>query len=94
MHHSRCLLRLRPFLAPRNAAWLAIATLAVLIPLSRALEPQAPQDARSAAALELDKKIIEDVKQNKEIIPNLTYLSDVIGPRLTGSENLDRKSVV
>src|SRR5262249_23132091 len=91
MHDSRCLLRLRPFLTPRCAAWLAVGLLAVTVfaPLG-ALEPQAPQDAGTAAALALDKKIIEDVKQNKEIIPNLTYLNDVIGRRLTGSETLKR----
>jgi len=42
------------------------------------------------AAVILDKKLICDAKNGSEIIANLTYLSDVIGPRLTGSANLKR----
>jgi hypothetical protein len=39
-------------------------------------------------ALALDKKIIAEAKTSSEIMANLTYLSDVIGPRLTGSAAL------
>lgn len=40
----------------------------------------------------LDKKIIADASKTSEIMTNLTYLSDMIGPRLTGSANLKRAS--
>jgi carboxypeptidase Q len=39
-------------------------------------------------AVALDNKIIAEAKSNSEIMANLTYLSDVIGPRLTGSPAL------
>jgi carboxypeptidase Q len=51
------------------------------------------QDAPAAAgdpALELDSKIIADAAKTSEVIKNLTYLSDMIGPRLTGSANVKR----
>jgi len=51
--------------------------------------PQPTPEA--AAALALDKKIIElGKKENSQVMTNITYLSDVIGPRLTGSDNLKR----
>jgi 6-phosphogluconolactonase len=90
MHHSRCRLLLRPFLGPHCVAWLSLAVLVAILPLTPAREPQAPKDGREAEALALDQKIIAEVKDHTQILPNLTYLSDVIGPRLTGSENLKR----
>jgi carboxypeptidase Q len=48
------------------------------------------QDAADKAAIELDTKLIEDAQKTSEIMKNLGYLSDVIGPRLTGSANLKR----
>jgi 6-phosphogluconolactonase len=45
--------------------------------------------ARSSA-VELDQKLISEAKSHSEIMANLGYLSDVIGPRLTGSANLKR----
>src|SRR5204862_6801019 len=38
----------------------------------------------------LDKCITGDAGKGSQIIGNLTYLSDIIGPRLTGSANLKR----
>jgi len=56
--------------------------------------PAYPQDPPAAdgdaAALELDGKIIADAQKTSEIMKNLGYLSDVIGPRLTGSANVKR----
>ena len=46
--------------------------------------------ASTAEALALDQKIITDAKSGSEIMANLTYLSDIIGPRLTGSGALKR----
>lgn len=48
------------------------------------------QDAADKASIELDTKLIEDAQKTSEIMKNLGYLSDVIGPRLTGSANLKR----
>jgi carboxypeptidase Q len=41
-------------------------------------------------ARELDAKIIAEENKSSEIMANLQYISDVIGPRLTGSANLKR----
>ena len=41
-------------------------------------------------AAELDKTLLDDVKDKSELMKNLEYLSDTIGPRLTGSKNLER----
>ena len=50
--------------------------------------PALPLTVRPPA--ELDQAIIAEVKAKSEIMKNLQYLSDVIGPRLTGSKNLER----
>jgi carboxypeptidase Q len=39
---------------------------------------------------EADDKILAEVREHNEILANLEYLSDVIGARLTGSENLKK----
>jgi hypothetical protein len=44
----------------------------------------------NASATALDRKIIDEAKSHSEIMANLSYLSDEIGPRLTGSANLKR----
>lgn len=49
-----------------------------------------PMTPEEKAAAELDAKIIADETKNSEIMTNLQYISDVIGPRLTGSANLKR----
>src|SRR5438552_1439669 len=46
--------------------------------------------APSAEALALDKRLIDEANKGSEIMTNLTYLSDIIGPRLTGSAALKR----
>lgn len=38
----------------------------------------------------IDLKILEEIKDRHEVMTNLAYLSDVIGPRLTGSPSLER----
>ncbi len=42
--------------------------------------------------LEADRKIEAEVRDHNEVAKNLKYLADEIGPRLTGSVNLDRAS--
>jgi carboxypeptidase Q len=41
-------------------------------------------------AAALDKKIMDEAKHGSEVMATLTYLSDMIGPRLTGSPALKR----
>ncbi len=50
--------------------------------------PDKPAVASDAAAL--DRLVIDEVKARTEIMKNLGHLSDTIGPRLTGSANLER----
>src|SRR5262245_33249468 len=50
----------------------------------------APLDDAQKAALELDQRLLAEAKAGTDLMTNLTYLSDVIGPRLTGSANLRR----
>jgi hypothetical protein len=52
-----------------------------------AQQPAAPP--RDAGA-EADEKILAEIHDHNEIMANLEYLSDMIGQRLTGSENLKR----
>jgi hypothetical protein len=55
-------------------------------------QPPPPADgtAGKAEALALDQKLIAQVKESPDLMANLTYLSDQIGPRLTGSPALKR----
>jgi carboxypeptidase Q len=46
--------------------------------------------SKPEAAVELDKKIFAAAAKDSEIMKNLGYLSDRIGPRLTGSDSLRR----
>ena len=48
-----------------------------------------PPDDKSAFAAD-DTRILAEVRNNSEAMANLEYLSDEIGPRLTGSERLKR----
>lgn len=64
--------------------WLLLLMVSLLLPALGA-EPPAPTAADAAA---VDQKIIAEAKAHSEIMANLTHLSDVIGPRLTGSAAL------
>src|SRR5258708_1244768 len=58
---------------------------------TKAVETKAAETkAAETEALALDAKVIEVAKKDSEIMANLTYLSDMIGPRLTGSAALKR----
>ena len=86
--------------APAPTSWparlAALAVLAALAALSavpgvQAIPPAAPAAvAVDPQALALDRKLMEEIKSHSEIMTNLGYLSDVIGPRLTGSAALKR----
>src|SRR5208282_1519781 len=53
----------------------------------RAQQPAAdPKDATAEA----DEKILTEVHDHNEIMSNLEYVSDMIGARLTGSDNLKK----
>jgi len=71
----------RWFLASTLLAFLAVAS------LSLAQAPAVTKETKAAEteALALDVKVLETAKKDSEIMANLTYLSDMIGPRLTGS---------
>ena len=55
-----------------------------------AIRAQQPATAAKDANAEADDKIIAEVHDRNEIMSNLEYLSDMIGARLTGSENLKK----
>lgn len=68
-----------------------LSSLIVLSALAISYADDKSQSNKSAvSAADIDQQIINDVKEHSEIKPNLTYLSDVIGPRMTGSPNLKR----
>jgi carboxypeptidase Q len=46
--------------------------------------------AQAPEVLDADRRIIQYEKQNSELMTNLEYLCDMIGPRLTGSERLKK----
>jgi carboxypeptidase Q len=76
-------------LCSRSAAWPTRACLALLAAVALlAVVPVAAEPAADARAL--DNKVLAEAKNGSEIMANLTYLSDAIGPRLTGSEALKR----
>src|SRR5258708_36488541 len=45
----------------------------------------APPDGDAAAIAAADAKILGEIREHSEVMPNLEYLSDSIGARLTGS---------
>src|SRR5262245_23126669 len=65
-----------------SVAWAQLPSTALLLPTDNT--------ASTAGALALDQRIIAEAKNGPEIMTSLTYLSDVIGPRLTGSAALKR----
>src|SRR5262249_16218901 len=76
-----------------NASLLVVLPLLVgsyLIPVARGQAVVASASAKTDAALELAKQILAESKKDSEMMTKLTYLSDIIGPRLTGSAALKR----
>lgn len=61
---------------------LAVASSPMLLAQERAAAPE--------AAAAVDQQIIDAATKESSIMKNLTHLSDNIGPRLTGSESLNR----
>src|SRR5262249_31706122 len=52
--------------------------------------PAATDVKRTSSSTELERDAIADIKSNSEIMKNLTYISDVIGPRLTSTPALKK----
>jgi carboxypeptidase Q len=65
---------------------LILATAGTLI----ALHAQQPPPVVKDAVAQADGKIFAEIHDHNEIMSNLEYLSDMIGQRLTGSENLKK----
>ncbi len=81
---------LRNLVRPTVAA-IGVALTAVACGLAQQAATTADKTpAQSAEAIALDQKLITAAKDKSEIMTNLTYMSDIIGPRLTGSANLKR----
>jgi len=63
----------------------------ILFPAGYLMGVEAQDDTRAKSALaEADEKIFAEICDHNEIMANLAYLSDMIGQRLTGSENLKK----
>ena len=63
------------------------------LPYSPATDAKKTEVPKTDPVAEMDAKIIAQVKSDEpELKANLTYLADRIGPRLTGSPQLDRAS--
>jgi 3-dehydroquinate dehydratase len=65
-------------------------TITWLAPLALAIAAWVAVAEETPSVLDVDKKIIENMKEHSEIMHNLEYLCDMIGPRLTGSDRLKR----
>lgn len=61
-------------------------------PVDKPTPPAIVVPAASAAQdpVKIDQTILSEVRDRSEIMKNLRYISDVIGPRLTGSKGLER----
>src|ERR1700723_1195053 len=77
--------------ARRVSGFVAIVVAAMIVcgggVVLRAQQGAPPAKNPFAAA---DEKILAEVHDHNEIMSNLEYLSDMIGQRLTGSENLKK----
>jgi len=74
----------------RRIALLAFVAGSVLVAARGGIAgPPADEANRIAAA---DAKILGEIQEHSEVMQNLEYLSDNIGPRLTGSPQLKQAS--
>jgi carboxypeptidase Q len=75
--------------ARRIGGFVAI-VMAAMITGGVALQAQQGAPPQKSAFATADEKILAEVHDHNEIMTNLEYLSDMIGQRLTGSENLKK----
>jgi len=59
---------------------------------SRAVAQGTSPASPANALAEADPRILAEVKENNDLLANLEYLSDMIGPRLTGTEKMTQAS--
>lgn len=78
----------RPPRAPLLSAALAVLLLGTAAPAQ--VPPAGGRAAPGGEVAEADGKIMREIRQNSQVLENLEYLSDMIGPRLTGTEQLKR----
>src|ERR1700730_6102156 len=74
-----------------TAAFILLGTLASVVVRAQ-MAPQAKPNVLDDATLSADDKIFAEIRDHNEIMSNLEYLSDMIGQRLTGSENLKNEN--
>jgi len=72
----------------RRGILLAIILAALALGWVRVVGQQPPGDPDS----EGDRRILAEIKENSELMANLEYLTDMIGPRLTGTEKMNQAS--
>jgi hypothetical protein len=74
----------------RLSGWAAAVALGGLTTVAVAVDTKTDKPAAAAklSPVELDQKIMAEIKDRSEIMKNLGYLSDTIGHRLTGSKSL------
>lgn len=78
---------------PRRILWAALIAVFALSSGRFLLDAQEPQaDQAKEVWVDTDQKILTEVQDHNEIMSNLEYLSDMIGGRLTGSDNLTKAS--
>jgi hypothetical protein len=77
--------------APVRLRWLVVAAVACVlggVAVGQAPAPAAAVPGKQAG--DLDRTLLARAQKGSEVMANLTYLSDMIGPRLTGSAALRR----
>src|SRR5467141_13323 len=93
MHCSRSFTPFSASRLPRVAAWFAVLITGAFAWAQQPVPSPAPLAAKPLVPAEaLDQKIIAGARSGSEVMTNLRYLSDMIGPRLTGSPALKRAS--
>src|SRR5713101_1824587 len=70
-------------------SWIQTADTAQAAPPASAA-PDVKRSEKTSLATDLERQLIADIKSRSEIMANLTYLSDVIGPRLTSTPALKK----
>lgn len=90
-HSQSFLLAEYPVPSPAAVSRLFALTALALVP--SVLFAQPPKDKPppvTVSPTEADEKIIAEVKDRSQVLKNLQHLCDVIGPRVTGSANLEK----
>jgi hypothetical protein len=73
----------------RAKCFLVIAAAAMVVATAQLSAQQSAAEANAEA----NRKITAEIKDHNELMKNLEYLSDMLGPRLTGSETLRKANL-